>query len=200
LSLSSLVALDVAVLPPPDVSRRAIELSAGLPADASQGLCLGADRLPHITLTQQFVCAGDLDAALDRVADVLGRQGALRLTILGSGRGGNVVWLTIERTPGLLELHGRLMDALQPFERSGGTADAFFEGDARSRDLAWVAGYRRESSFAAFMPHITLGHATEPPVIESTTFEAVMVAACHLGRFCSCRRVLRSWTLRPDAP
>jgi hypothetical protein len=48
-------AIDIAILPPADVSARAIALSAALPADESQGLLLGVDRLPHITLTQQFV-------------------------------------------------------------------------------------------------------------------------------------------------
>jgi hypothetical protein len=105
--------------------------------------------------------------------------------------------MTIDMMPALASLHAHLMDALQPFEQPQGTTGAFADADARVRDVAWVAGYRRESSYALFTPHITLGHANEPPVITPMTFDAATIAACHLGKFCSCRRVLRRWSLSP---
>ncbi len=87
------------------------------------------------------------------------------------------------------------MDTLVAFERTGGTEAAFVEGDARPGDVAWVAGFRRTSSDAAFTPHITLGHAATLPNVEPVTFDATTIAACHLGKFCTCRRVLRQWEL-----
>jgi len=196
----ALVALDVAVLPPPDVSRRAVELSASLPEADSQGLRLGSDCFPHVTLTQQFVPAATLEAALDRVDAVLAGITPLRLTVSGGGKSNSAVWMTIEPSPALIDLHRRLMDALQAFEQPDGTADGFVDAVARPEDIAWVASYRRESSFARFAPHITLGHALEPPAVEPLTFEATRIAACQLGRFCTCRRVLRSWPLRSGTP
>src|SRR5205809_1113023 len=121
--IESLLAIDVALLPPPPVSARAIDLSAVLPADQSHEFRLDANHQPHITLSQHF------------------------------------------------------------------------EGDARVRDVLWVAGYRLKSSFGSYTPHITLGHGGEPPWIEPFSFEATTAAVCHLGRFCTCRRVLRQWTL-----
>lgn len=190
-----LIALDVAILPPPDLSRRAIELSATLPANESLGLLLGSDMMPHITLTQQFVQADEVDAALDRAGSALAGFEALRLTVTGAGRGGSAVWMSIAPTPELIELHRRLMDALGPFERPDGAEAAFHEGDARPGDVAWVGGFRRTSSYAAFEPHISLGHATELPHVDPVAFEATTIAACHLGKFCICRRVLRKWDL-----
>jgi 2'-5' RNA ligase len=189
------LALDVAILPPPDVSRRAIELSASLPENESQGLCLGDDMLPHITLTQQFIQTADLDIALERVALVLADVRPLRLAVTGAGRGQSSVWMAIEHTPALSELHRDLMDILRPFEHFGGTVAAFVDGDARSRDVGWVTDYRRASSHAAFSPHITLGHSATLPPVEPLSFTATTIAACHLGEFCTCRRVLRQWTL-----
>jgi hypothetical protein len=52
-----------------------------------------------------------------------------------------------------------------------------------------------KASFGAYTPHITLGHAEEPPEVTPMVFNAAMIAACHLGRFCSCREILRSWSL-----
>jgi hypothetical protein len=91
------------------------------------------------------------------------------------------------------------MEALAEFERVGGGAPAFVDGSARVADVVGVTRYRPKSSFLSYAPHITLGHAHEPPRIEPFTFEATIVAACHLGKFCTCRRVLRHWDLGRSA-
>jgi hypothetical protein len=103
--------------------------------------------------------------------------------------------MAVEKTQALVDLHLHLMDALRPFERTGGTEAAFFNHDARLGDVEWVAHFRRNSSYAAFTPHITLGHATALPSVESLAFDATTIAACHLGRFCTCRRVFKQWDL-----
>ena len=190
-----LIALDVAILPPPDVSTRAIELSAALPERESLGLRLGGDAMPHITLTQQFVPVEELDVALDRVGSTLAGIAPLHLTVIGPGRSQSSVWMSIDPISAVIELHRRLMDGLRQFERPDGTQAAFFNGDARPGDVEWVADFRRTSSYAAFKPHITLGHASTLPNVELLTFDATTIAACHLGRFCTCRRVFRRWEL-----
>ena len=193
--MSTLLALDVAILPPADIRERAVRLSATLPAGQSQGLRLDATHLPHITLTQQFVRRDELDAIFERLDEALRGQPPMTLQVTGGGKGANSVWLAVERTAVISELHARLMEALHGFERRGGGAAAFLGGDAREGDIAWVTGYRRTASLSAYTPHITLGHASKPPRVGPWTFEATIVAACHLGRFCTCRQVLRSWEL-----
>jgi hypothetical protein len=193
--MSKLVAIDVAILPPPEVSQRAIELSAALPEEGSQGLRLDAEHLPHVTLTQQFVRDDELDLAFEHADTVLRDYPPFEVVVTGAGHGGHTLWLVIERTPALTALHEQLMEALRGVERPGGTPAAFFGGDARIGDAMWVSGYRLKSSFGQFLPHITLGHGTAPPRVEPFTFQATTIAACHLGRFCTCRRVLREWTL-----
>ena len=192
----SLLALDIAILPPPDVHNRAIEISASLPEHESQGLQLGRECLPHVTLTQQFVRADDLDALLARVGENLRGHQPLTLPVTGCAHRDRTVWMTIERTRDLAALHERLMDAILPFERSDGSAGAFLGQGARPEDVAWVSGYRTKSSLRLFAPHITLGHATNAPSIAPFSFLATTVAACHLGHHCSCQSVLRRWELR----
>src|SRR5688572_5196867 len=155
------IALDIAILPPADVSARAIALSAALPADESQGLLLGVDRLPHITLTQQFVPSDSLDPLLAQLDRLLRNREPVRLRVTGGGKGRSSVWMTIERTTALSDLHAQLLQAVEPFEVTTADASAFFGGDARERDMRWVGEFRRESSFDRFTPHITLGHASE---------------------------------------
>lgn len=195
--MPDLLAIDVAILPPPDVRRRAIQLSATLPHEDFEGLRLDDEHPPHITLTQQFVRTDDLDRIGERLDLVLRTEPPVGVHVTGGGRTlGGTVWMAIERTDALLSLHERLMEALRAFEHVGGAPSAFVDGDARLSDVAWVAAYRLKSSFLAYAPHITLGHASEPPRIEPFTFDATTVAACHLGRFCTCRRVLQAWDLR----
>jgi 2'-5' RNA ligase len=158
-------------------------------------LTLDADHHPHITLTQQFIRVDELDAALDRVDETLRGLGPLEVRITGGAKTGHSVWMAVERTERLAQLHERLMETLRGFERPGGGPAAFFGEDARVGDVVWVTGYRLKSSLAAFTPHITLGQSHQPPQIEPCTFIADTVAACHLGRFCSCRTVLRNWQL-----
>jgi len=195
---ATLIAVDVAILPPPSVSRLAIELSAALPTDESQGLVLGRDDyVPHITLLQQFVGVDAMATFLGRVGDVVQRQRALSLRMTGCGTGSSTVWMSIERSPALVDLHSSILDAALPFDRATGDAAAFVGTDARDRDVQWVTGFRSRSSGPSFQPHITLGHAARPPVIAPFDFGATTVAACHLGRFCSCRRILRTYNLVP---
>jgi 2'-5' RNA ligase len=193
--MSDLLALDVAVLPPPDVAARAIAISASLPPDEFQGLRLDEGHLPHITLTQMFARANELDEVLTRVDDVVRPVAPITLRVTGGGQGTNSVWMELEKAPALMQLHEAIMEALRGLERPDGGTGAFFDPDARLRDVLWVTGYRLKSSFHHYTPHITLGHGAEPPVIEPFSFTADSIAVCHLGRFCTCRHVFRRWTL-----
>lgn len=194
--MPKLVALDVAILPPPEVSERAVALSAQLPATESPPLRLDAEHLPHITLTQQFVRDEELEKAFAAIGDVLRQTTPLRLTASGAVKEGHTIWIAIERTPELIALHEALMAALRGVERPEGTPAAFFDDDARLADVLWVTSFRLKSSFGAFQPHITLGHGSEAPPVETFRFDATTIAACHLGRHCTCRRVLREWQLQ----
>ena len=194
--MSALLALDVALLLPPEARERAVRLSQSLtPAAAKAGLRLDADHLPHITLSQQFVRADELDAVLEHIDEAVRGQAPITVRVTGGGKGSRAVWMAIERTAEIALLHERVMEALRGLERPGGTAAAFFDGNARIGDVAWVTTYRLKSSLGAYNPHITLGHASKPPDIAPFAFQATAVGACHLGRFCSCRRVLRIWDL-----
>jgi 2'-5' RNA ligase len=197
--MPNLTAIDVAILPPDDVSQRAITLNAALPAVEGKGLRLDADHLPHITLVQQFVRVEDIDVAANRIEEVLRHTPPLPIRIIGAGQSGTTVWLTADRTAQLVALHEQLMHALQGLSRRGGTARAFAE-DARPGDVVWVTTYRTKAAFRSFAPHITLGHAKQPPPVEPFGFDATTVALCQLGRFCTCRRVLRQWTLSAPVP
>lgn len=192
--MDAIVAIDVAILPPAPIASQAVRLSAALPPAESKGLLLDDTNRPHITLTQQFVSVDEIDHVRHTIATVLNGRAPLPLRVSGAGRGASSVWMRIEPTAVLTDLHRALMDALRSFERRGATAAAF-STDPRPGDLTWVAGFRRQSSYGRYMPHVTLGHASTPPRVDPIAFTAETVALCHLGRFCTCREVIDTWTL-----
>src|SRR5687767_15996328 len=126
--MSKLVAVDVAILPPPDITARAIELSAALPAEGSQGLRLDAEHLPHITLTQQFIREDELDAAFERIDEVVAGLRPMRVVATGGGAGGHRLWIEVERTPELCTLPHPLVEALRGFGRPGRGPGAIADG------------------------------------------------------------------------
>src|SRR5262245_20636324 len=156
----TVIAVDIAILPPAEVTARAIARSAALPVHESQGLLLGADRLPHITLTQQFVPVEALESLIERVDRVVGEP--LRLRVTGGGKGSHSVWMSIERTPALVRLHEQLLLATEALEVPASDTSAFLGEDPRNRDVRWVREFRREPSWNRFTPHIRLGPAADP--------------------------------------
>ena len=189
-----LLALDVALLLPPDVRARVVELNAQLSGD-SEGLRLDESHNPHVTLTQTFVRPEELDAVFERLDQVLRGVTAITLHASGVTHSGSTLALAVDRRPELVALHEAVMETMRGYERPGGTPAAFVGGEGRIGDVLWVTSYRLKSAFHSYAPHITVGHVAQPPEIAPFTFTADTVAACHLGRFCTCERVLRVWPL-----
>ena len=192
----SLLAVDVALLLPPSARDMATRLNARLigPPD---GFRFDADHLPHVSLVQQFVPATDLPLVSAEVGAVLSTAPPLLLVAERLASNGTTTSLVLAATRPLETLHARLMDRLAPFDMTAGDADAFLAAGEppRPRDVEWVTRFRTAAAYAAFEPHVTLGTGVlgdAAPVLE---VEADQVAICRLGRFCTCRCVLASWTL-----
>ena len=199
MSASDRMAIDVALLLPEPVQERSRAVNAALWAGRPDGFRFDATHLPHITLAQQFVRRASLPALTERIDPVLHRVQPLALRLVGVGSSETALHFGVEPTPDLQRLHENLMDALQPLEEADGSAEAFYsEGEpAREKDIEWVRQYRIKASYANFVPHITLGIGRAPELLEPFEFTADQVALCHLGRFCTCRVVLREWRLEP---
>ncbi|HXH05951.1 MAG TPA: 2'-5' RNA ligase family protein [Vicinamibacterales bacterium] len=188
------LALALVLLLPEDVEAKARAINAGLAAGDPATLRLDDEHLPHITLAQQVVRGPDLAAVFDAVARALRDTPPLELEAIGFREHGATLWLAIARSPALRDLHARLMDALAAFEPPPATAGAFAE-PPRPEDLAWVSGFRTRAAYDRYEPHVTLGLGPRPSGDERFTFTAETAAACQLGRFCTCRRVLQRWRL-----
>jgi 2'-5' RNA ligase len=200
-----LFAVDLALLLPEPAAARAKAANAALLArcpNPSDALRLDSTHLPHITLVQMFVSDASLPALIERVQPILGGSQPLTLRVTGVGASTTAAHFAIESNPLLQSLHESLMDAVQPYEETGGGAEAFYsDGEPpRDADIAWVARFRVTSSYGNFSPHITLGIGPPPEFRKPFEFTAVRAALCRLGRFCTCRIVLREWVRELTQP
>ena len=195
--MSNLIAIDVALLLPEAVNERAKAVNGALLAERPDGFRFDDTHLPHITLAQQFIRCVNLPSLIERMDPLLRDAPPLVLRATGVGSSGTAAHFAIEPTPDLQKLHETIMDAAQSLEEAGGGAEAFYsEGEsARENDIAWVSQFRPHSSYARFSPHITLGIGPLPEFREPFELTADRIALCHLGRFCTCRIVLREWRL-----
>jgi hypothetical protein len=204
--VNDLAAIDIVLLFPESLNRRAKAANAALLAQRPDGFRFDASHLPHITLAQQFIRRGNLPALIARMDPMLRAVRPLALRVTGVGSSATAAHFAIETTTEIDKLHSTLMDVVLPFEEAGGSAEAFYFGDEgaleppREGDVAWVRQFRSHSSYGRFAPHITLGVGPPPDFREPFEFTANRVALCHLGRFCTCRVVLREWQLQLSEP
>ena len=191
---SALIAIDLALVPPEWVQERARRISRTL---SDGGLQLDTTHLPHISLAQCFVWRAALPLLIERLSLVLRSAVPLPIRALAVVDQQSTISFLLDRTPELLLLHESLMDAIKEWEEEGGGAEAFYsEGEPpRAKDVDWVTNYRAQASYSKFIPHITLGFGEVREIGGSFDFVANEVGLYHLGRFCTCRVLLRAWEL-----
>ena len=199
--MSTILAIDVAILLPRALRQSMAQLNAQLLAPPG-GFRFDDTHLPHLSLAQQLVRTTHLAQVTCAVGAIIEKTAPLELRTASRSDGRTTTTLRVTPTAALGQLHGRLMDHLQGLEATDGDLAAFVDGDEppRESDVTWVKEFRSRAAYARFDPHITLGVGTIPTAVSPTSFVATTIAMCHLGRFCTCRRILTEWTLITPGP
>ena len=194
---ADVIAVDVALLLPEPVARHCRTLNARLDPPPA-GFRFDATHLPHVTLVQLFVRRPRLTHLMAILSGVLAGHEAMTLHTTTLSRGATATTIGLAVQPRLDALHRGLVEAVRPLvgppARGGFVAD---DGGPRQADIEWVSTFRERSSYARFSPHVTLGIGRLEETPPTWSFVADTVALCQLGRFCTCQRVLASWTLTP---
>lgn len=194
-----MIAVDIALLLPEPIARHCRALNARL-TPPPDGFRFDATHLPHVTLVQLFVRPDHLANLTTTVDRVLTGHHAIPLRTTTLAHGATATTLGLGPQPRLEAVHRALADAVHPLtspaEPGGFVAD---DDGPREADVAWVATFRERSSYARFDPHVTLGIGRLDASPPTRSFVADRVALCQLGRYCTCQRVLASWSLTaPD--
>jgi phosphoserine phosphatase len=207
-----LVAIDVLLEPDHTMVERSNAVNARLRGNYPAGYPLDATHAPHVTLLQRFVQAKDLDAVTAALTKVFATERPTDLQLKATGYlygiwGGTAVTaFVVERTPELMRLHQKVIDAVAPFSVSNGTATAFVGTGINAETIGWVEHFVPESSGAKYLPHVTLGVANEEFVKQlkaepfaSFAFKADGVALYQLGNFGTAAKKLWQYKAEPLA-
>lgn len=188
MSTSSL-AIDIVLLPPPEISAKAIALSDKLASQYGELLHLNpVDRLPHISLLMGVMDQKDID----QVAPILRDSMAflpMELEILGLDSGPSSTGLAIKPIPQIREMQQFLIAKLSPLLNYNPKPE-MFDDTPTQNDLKWVKNFLSYSQ-TDFNPHITVGPSSQKVRYETPeAFKASTLALCHLGNYCTCRKIL----------
>ena len=117
-----------------------------------------------------------------------------------------VTVFVVERTPELMRLHQKVIDALAPFSVSGGTGEAFVGTGINAETIGWVETFVPKSSGQNYLPHVTLGVAKEDfakqlkaETFESFSFKPNSMAIYQLGNFGTAAKKLWQYQTTPLA-
>ncbi len=175
-------AIDIVLLPPLNIMRKAIEINRKI---GEEDIKLNErDVIPHIS----FYMAVVEDKNIKKIEETLSKvDGNIKLKI--NGINGEKCCLEIEKTKELEKLHEWIINNLKKFNEKKAKSEYFYE-NVNEKTINWVEGYEEDSAFSNFYPHITLGvEKIEDKKIEEN-FYAERIAICHLGNFCTCRKIL----------
>ncbi len=116
-----LIAIDVLLEPDQTMIAKASAVNARLRGNYPGGYELDATHAPHVTLLQRFVRAKDFDAVTAAITKVLAAERPTELQLKAKGLeyvmwgGVAVTVVVVERTPELMRLHQKVIDAVAPF-------------------------------------------------------------------------------------
>ena len=188
-------AIDVAILPPPPVMDLAIAWNRKLSLLAKQSIGLNkTDVLPHISLLMGCVTDHNLPAAMSALQRIVQNTSSMILKVTAhrfTEDSHPVAALDILTTAPLLALQQSLIEGLGSLIRYDTVQEDLYDAPSESMSaLKWINSFISEQVGLKFWPHITLGHGTTGDKQEMFTFTPDRLAICHLGKHCTCRKVL----------
>lgn len=193
----SSIAIDVVLLPDQSLTELAIEVSRRFSLNFPDGIALNAKNcLPHISLAMGVIEQNRLKEISEVLSKVASHRGINSLIIRSCrsvtiSTGKIVSELSLEKTKNLQDLHEAVMNGLQPFVSY--IVSPHMVAPPHPIDdftLSWIANFRKNSAFERFNPHITLGFGVVGPIDLPSRFSASALALCHMGNWCTCRKVL----------
>lgn len=195
-SATARFAVDFVILPPDHVMDIAISLNKRV-CKASY-ILLDKDKcFPHVSLLMGCLRVDQVKEAEIILKSITSQYKAMTLSLTHmrtvKTSVGDVITLDIDPHKNLQLLHESLVKSLAPLLSQDATEDDLFGNSHSASTLDWVNSFMRNSCFENFWPHITIGYAKEnagSEKIEPFTFTASRLAICHLGDYCTCKKIL----------
>ena len=203
----SLIAIDVLLQPDSTMLAESESWNARMRRQTPDGFALDEEHAPHITLIQRFVEESELQevlAAVDQVRRTFVvtdlEMKATGLYHIPSGDFG-LAGIVIEPSENLLALQQAVVEAVNPFARTGGGQSAFVPDRTGTPFdpylFEYVDTFVPLQTGKNFNPHVTIGMAPlgwleelEAQPFEEFSFGATGIATYQLGNFGTASRRL----------
>lgn len=197
-----IIAIDVVILPPKEVSKVARELNGRI---KNRYFSLGtADFRPHMTLSMAYV--DNLDRVLQILTDIAAQTEPFKVVFnkitskeMSPGWGGGKIqnsW-NAEASENLSGLHNVIVKSLPSIDTPKEPEKSFVDGKNVSRQaMEYVANFRFNNSGENYWPHVTLGNGENK--LDQTfrrEFLCREIVLAQLGDFCTVRKILGRFKL-----
>lgn len=188
----SKIVIDVVLIPFEDILDKAIEINSQLandPIKLNKKNCL-----PHISLCMGVVEEKNLLKIREILEKLSLNFSKISLTI-------NKIDImhscfNVKNSKDLQKLHETIVTKLEPYLSYDASIDMCFSPPpVVEKTLFWINNYKEKSSFQNFHPHITLGITKLKYKELNISFTASKLAICHLGNYCTCRKIIYSVNL-----
>ena len=198
--------LNVILLPPGEISQKAVKLSKKIAKEFNTFFVLNDNCIPHISLYHAAYPVKSLPMIKQAITDIVNNLSVfpVELTTVFWQKEG---WLDFQATKSesLVNLHDLVVKNLNHF-REGRIMDSdkkdFDSYSAEEQENLKFYGYLHSKKL--FRPHLTItrlkednvSRATEKIKGENLSFTANMIALCNLGNHGTCISILEKWDLK----
>jgi 2'-5' RNA ligase len=190
-------AIDIVLLPETSTHASIIDLHQQLDnGEREQAISLGEICLPHLSLAM----GGLQDEANKALFDIVEKIAkdfrviSLNFTHISqhqNSKGEQINSLEHASNTALYILHEKLIYQTRKLLAQRVNAHSFTGEDSINTDsINWVNDYFTSQSLENFAPHITLGTGTFKDDFQGFTAAFKRLAICHLGNYCTCRKIL----------
>lgn len=211
--MSDLTAIDILMLPDEAMHSRAEALNEEMRGSVPEGFALDANHTPHITLLQRYVRTADLDRVFEAVGGAIEAADPASLELSGvkvahmevaAQPGLGLAGLVVKPSQGVLDLQASLIEVVEPFVESGGTADAYVttaeEPEINQDTIDYIERYVPDHSGENYIAHVTVGLAKldfladlESRSFDTFAFHLAGFAVFQLGNNGTAQRELKKW-------
>lgn len=213
--MGDLTAIDILMLPDEVMHGRAEALNAQMRGSVPEGFALDANHTPHITLLQRYVRSADLDDVYEAVGAAIDAADPPSLELTGvkvahmevaAQPGLGLAGLVVRPSQGVLDLQASLIEAVEPYVESDGTADAYVttaeEPEINDDTINYIERYVPDHSGSNYLAHVTVGLAKldfladlEDKPFEPFAFHLAGFAVFQLGNNGTAQRELKKFDL-----
>jgi hypothetical protein len=215
--MSDLTAIDTLINPDASMMARAKEVNQRVlqSVPPPQGFALDEHHQPHITVLQRYVETSHLDDVFEAVGKLVGSVDASSLTFTTIGihhmevaayPGIGLSGIVVKPSDAVLDFQTKLIEALKPFTRSGGTGEAYVrteaEPDINDATINYIENYVPDHSGPNYIAHVTCGLATlddlktiEAEPMDPLTFGPAGISVYQLGNNGTAAKHLKDWSV-----